>query len=141
MPVFSNSIVPITITIPGQPVAMGRPRLSRRGVYLPAKTKLALKHFRDYLFNIPNIPGMIKMEVVFVMQRPKYMKAKKYSKQRIFHDKRPDLDNLLKLVADGLQPKVLIDDAKIVMINASKVYAAEDEAPKTIIQLQQIQSI
>ena len=81
------------------------------------------------------------MEVVFVMKRPKYMSAKKYSKQRIFHDKRPDLDNLLKLVADGLQPKVLIDDAKIVMINASKVYAAADEAPKTIIQLQQIQSI
>ena len=56
------------------------------------------------------------MEVVFVMKRPKYMSAKKYSKQRIFHDKRPDLDNLIKAVCDALCE----EDKYIYRITASK---------------------
>ena len=87
------------------------------------------------------MPGPIKLEVVFIMKRPKYMQAKKWSEGRIFHDKRPDIDNLLKMVADGLQPQIIADDAKIVMVTASKFYAAKNEKPCTKIMLHSIDQL
>ena len=133
--------------IPGQPVAMGRPRFSKMGrAYLPKKTREALKHFRSYLLddegNLPEqMQGAIALEVIFIMKRPKSMMAKKYSFERLLHIKRPDLDNLVKLVADALQPVVVPDDSQIVMVNASKWYAAKDEEPKTMVLLRCIEQL
>ena len=69
------------------------------------------------------------------------MMGKKYRADRIFHAKRPDIDNLIKLVADALQPRVLKDDAQIVMINASKWYSSKDEDPHTKISIRSIEQL
>ena len=97
--------------------------------------------FRAFLITAKPVTGPVALEVVFVMKRPKSMMGKKYRGDRIFHDKRPDIDNLIKLVADALQPRILSDDCKIVMLTASKWYAAKDEEPKTMIQIRSIEQL
>ena len=131
-----------TITIPGQPVAMGRPRFAAGGrTYLPKKTREALNFARAFMLIAKPIEGPVALDIVFVMKRPKSMMGKKYRADRIFHSKRPDLDNMVKLVADSLQPRVLNDDAQIVMLTASKWYAAKDEEPKTKILIRSIEQL
>ena len=50
-------------------------------------------------------------------------------------DKKPDIDNLIKLVADSL-PGFYKDDRQIVMVNAKKLYCAEGDSPRTVVGIQ-----
>lgn len=54
-----------------------------------------------------------------------YSKAKRIMicEGRLHHTKTPDLDNLLKLVLDGLNGVAYIDDKQIIELTASKFYA------------------
>lgn len=45
--------------------------------------------------------------------------------------KRPDIDNLIKLVMDSLEGLVWSDDAQIVEVEAIKVHAVQGENPRT----------
>lgn len=130
------------IIIPCQPVAMGRPRFAAgKRTYLPKKTKDGVDFVRAFLLGAPRFEGPVALDIVFVMKRPKSMMGKKYRADRIFHAKRPDIDNLIKLVADALQPRVLKDDAQIVMLNASKWYSSKDEDPHTKISIRSIEQL
>jgi Holliday junction resolvase RusA-like endonuclease len=51
--------------------------------------------------------------------------------------KRPDLDNVCKAIADGVSV-VMNDDAQIVWIEASKMYASKLEEPHVIVRLEQV---
>jgi len=46
------------------------------------------------------------------------------------HTKKPDIDNLLKSALDGINGVVVIDDAQVVKVTATKKYA---ESPQLII--------
>ena len=50
---------------------------------------------------------------------------------------KPDLDNLVKFVADALQgvDGFYLDDCQIVEIKAEKHYATKSELPKTVIMI------
>ena len=50
----------------------------------------------------------------------------------ILPDKRPDLDNLVKLVTDGANGIAYVDDKQICAINALKIY---DPKPRTHVRL------
>ena len=75
---------PQTITIPGQPVAMGRPRFAAGGrTYLPKKTREALHFARAFLVSADPIQGPVAVDIIFVMKRPQSMMGKKYRAARI----------------------------------------------------------
>lgn len=59
------------------------------------------------------------LEIRFIFKRPKRLGKG----PRVRHDKRPDLDNLLKAVFDLFE----FDDGKITSISSSKWYAASGE--------------
>ena len=73
--------------------------------------------------------GPVRVVMRAVFARPKRMTGA----HQLPHDKRPDLDNVLKAVLDGLAAH--LDDAAVFSVTASKVYGAPDEAPHVSISL------
>jgi crossover junction endodeoxyribonuclease RusA len=74
------------------------------------------------------ITGPIRLELDFFLPRPKAHLDKHgipKSKSPVWHCKKPDLDNLIKAVADAITDtqKVWLDDSQICEITGTKTYA------------------
>tara|TARA_R110000822_G_scaffold63202_1_gene155455 strand:- start:264 stop:665 length:402 start_codon:yes stop_codon:yes gene_type:complete len=129
----------LEFVVPGQPVAKGRPRMSKSGhVFTPKKTKnyerlVAGLAKKQWMFE--PMRGALKLQVTCVFARPKRLMRKADPQERVWKIGRPDLDNCIKSVADGLHV-VMKDDAQIVWIEASKMYAAKGEEPCVIVRLE-----
>ena len=100
------------------PMACPRPRVTRYGTHYPPKYRDWLKSARTAF---ADVPAMQQITLVFVLPRPKRLGKG----ERVPHDKKPDLDNLIKSVCDALP----YDDKTITHIFASKHYAADYEQP------------
>ena len=94
----------IEFEIKGNAVAKGRPRSTKRGItYTPEKTRA----YEDYVRSIASqyapkelLKGALEMELRFYFQRPKSL-----PKKVVHHIKKPDGDNLAKLIMDSLEPR------------------------------------
>ncbi len=128
----------IQFVIHGNPISKGRPRFNKKGwAYTDKKTKdaevnimvAATKRMKESLpYECP-----LMLSIKFYMPIPKSYSNKirlKIETNGRTHSKRPDLDNLIKLVLDALNGICWIDDSQIIMINAIKMYAADNE-PRT----------
>lgn len=122
----------IYITIPGQPVAKGRARVTRKGwAYTPKKTrdyegivkqlaKAAMKGHRI-------LTGAVEVSILAIMRVPVSWSSKK--REAAFRGglrpiTKPDLDNLVKNL-DAMNGVVWKDDAQIVGLEAVKQYGVE----------------
>ena len=135
----------ISFTIIGQPVALKRHRVARNGrMYDPSykdKKQIWLQ-IAKYKPKKP-LAGDIYLKVVFYLKRPKkHYRTGKYShllkdtyKDKVYHSFKPDLDNLVKLIADIIQPQMIVDDAQICMLQAEKMYSTN---PRTEVVIQEI---
>lgn len=124
---------PVTIVIPGAPHGKGRPRFSgkSRTTYTPARTKA----YEDMVGRLASVEmrgreyltGPLHLDVRSHFAMPKGWSEEKRSNALLGHYRptgRPDLDNIIKGISDGLQGIVFHDDAAIVSATCSKVYAA-----------------
>jgi Holliday junction resolvase RusA-like endonuclease len=75
-------------------------------------------------------PGPVRLEATFVFPRPRhhYRTGRNAGQLRpsapIHCDKRPDLDKLVRALGDALTGIVLVDDAQVAELAASKCYGA-----------------
>ena len=80
------------------------------------------------------------LKLVFFMPRPKnHYRTGKYKhllKDNMpeRHSITPDLDNLVKMVADIIQPQMIVDDSQICMLQAEKIYGK----PRTEVIIEEI---
>ena len=84
----------IAFTIPGAPVAKGRPRVTSRGAYTPKKTvtyESTVALFASEVFPKP-MDGPVFLEVEFFLPRPKKYMRKKDPEGPIPCTTRPDID-------------------------------------------------
>ncbi len=135
----------ISFTITGQPVALKRHRPSARGGYYDPSSKDKKQIWLQIAKYKPKQPfaGDIYLKVVFYLKRPKsHFRTGKYShllkdayKDMVYHSFKPDLDNLVKLIADIIQPQMIIDDSQICMLQAEKMYSTN---PRTEVVIQEI---
>ena len=135
----------ISFTITGQPVALKRHRPSARGGYYDPSSKDKKQIWLQIAKYKPKQPfaGDIYLKVVFYLKRPKsHFRTGKYShllkdayKDMVYHSFTPDLDNLVKLIADIIQPQMIIDDSQICMLQAEKMYSTN---PRTEVVIQEI---
>lgn len=133
------------IIIPGVPVPQARMRHSNfRGfvtTYDPnAKQKKGirafLEQFRQYLpFDYPRISFLFHMPV---LKSTKKKDLGLYNSGFLKHDKKPDIDNLIKLYLDVLDGIVIFGDQKVSLGPCLKVYGSE---PKTIIWIHETYKI
>lgn len=118
----------IHITIPGEPCAKQRPRVCKWGTYTPAKT-VNYETLIKELFIVSKqdkLEGPLMMIVYAYFSIPK-LDSKKIRQQKIALQvrptKKPDADNLLKIVADALNGLAYNDDAQIVIAAVEKAYS------------------
>ena len=134
----------IYFEVQGVPVPKGRPRMTKTGhTYTPKETKdyedLVKWSFIQQVGiyeNPPEEPVMVKM--VFRMPIPKSYSLRKLAKirsQKMACPKRPDIDNLAKIVLDALNGLAYKDDNQIVQMELSKVYS---DKPGTTICINEI---
>ena len=119
----------IEFYIPCVPVAKARARITVRSgfahAYTPAKTKDYEKLVQVYARQAIKKPleGPLCIDLVFTMLIPAST-SKKLAKTLLNapHQKKPDLDNLVKNVTDSLNGLAYADDSQIAEMRARKIY-------------------
>lgn len=121
----------INFFIPGVPVAKGRPRMTKTGhTYTPKKTEEYEELVKQsYLMACGNriTDRPVAINILFQMPIPKSCSKKQMAAMEANLQKpakRPDIDNLIKAVLDGLNGVAYMDDKQVVAITAAKVYGA-----------------
>lgn len=136
------------IKLPFEPVAQARPRLTTRGryphAYDPPKSKAykqQVKRFaKQQMHGKPPSERPLVVVANFYRKIPKGFSNKKRQEAEaklILPQTKPDIDNYLKGLLDGLNGVVWKDDNQIVALVACKFYSDE---PRTEIVVQEIES-
>ena len=122
----------ISFTIPGKPKALKRHRVSRSGGMYDPSSKEKKEIWLQIAKYRPKLPlaGDIYLKAQFYMPRPNnHYRTGKYAhllkdsyKDVIYHSRKPDLDNLVKMIADIIQPQMICDDSQICILQAEKLY-------------------
>lgn len=124
-------LLPITVTLPGEPKAKGRPRFSRKSgrAYTPAATVSYESHLRHAGIQVMGanrpLEGPVEVLVVAAFGVPaSWSKGKRLTALAglAFPTVKPDADNLLKMM-DALNEVVWLDDKQIVRADIRKVYS------------------
>ena len=117
----------IQFSIPMKPKAKERPRFGQGHAYSATKTKGAEKLVKEYAEAATTAPieGPVDVAMWFQFAIPQsWSKAKKANPPAC--TKRPDLDNLAKLVMDAIQGVVFADDASVTSLQLHKSYGPTD---------------
>lgn len=133
-------MIVMTIQVPGIPVGKGRPRMTIRGghprEYTPEKTARYENLVRTMFVNaypdaVPlDVPVKVIVDAEFPI--PKSW-SKKKRKDAFYVTKKPDIDNVLKSIFDGLNGVAWTDDAMVSIVEARKKYT--DQMPACYITI------
>jgi Holliday junction resolvase RusA-like endonuclease len=132
----------ITFTIPGEPQGKGRPRFTRFGKpYTPKQTTVyerAVKYYFRMAYKGERMLGPMAVKITAVLGVP--LRGSKLENGRklagiIRPTKKPDADNIGKIICDSLNGMAWRDDAQVVKLAVVKQYGAE---PRVIVELNQL---
>ena len=136
------------IVLKTQPFGQMRPRFSSRGKFHKAYKDPKQKERESVLIDclsefIPEKPieGGIQLEIMAYMPRPmahyrgKPKKVNLRPSAPIWHTKKPDADNLLKMIKDVMTGRFFKDDAQVCDESIKKLYS---EFPRWEIELTQV---
>lgn len=127
----------IKFTVPSIPVAQPRQRTAVRAGhavnYTPTKHpvnqfKALVQMAANAAYNGPPLEGPLMLQMTCVLRRPGKLKKRSDNPPR-YDTRKPDLDNLMKSVADSLNGLLYKDDAQIAEVNMVKTVAAGNEQP------------
>lgn len=130
----------LAFTAPGPPVAWGRGLISTRGKFARVITPKRTRIFETTIGELAlaaldgkKLCGPLEVTVTFVHHRPASRPAKVPAVPwklgtMVAKVTRPDIDNLVKGVLDGMRT-IFHDDAQVVALHAYDRYAAKDMEP------------
>ena len=135
----------LKFTILGNPAGKGRPRFNTqtRHAYTPkgtvmyenlVKTEYSIQ-CKDFMFDDD---AMLDMRIAAFYEIPKSTSKKKRQMMldgMIRPTKKPDMDNVVKIIADSLNKIAYRDDTQIVECKCSKYYADKPRVEVTISQI------
>ncbi len=139
----------ISFTIPGDPVAKGRPRATTINgmarMYTPKKTAnyesrvaLVAQQAMDF-YGLKPFGGPVELTFVAVFAIPKSWTKKRLAAQKErpeYVTKKPDMDNLEKALGDGMNGVVFGDDSQIAQTGmCRKIYGETPAVHVTVRQL------
>lgn len=128
-------------SVEGEAVGKGRPRFTKKGyAYTPKKTRdyekeVRIEFLQKYGYVRSKYP--ISMSIEVYVEPPKSVSKKKREEliESGYPTKKPDCDNIVKIIGDALNEVAYEDDKQVVEINMKKRYAEES---KVIITLKEI---
>jgi Holliday junction resolvase RusA-like endonuclease len=145
----------LIFTVPGEPVGKARPRFHRKPVqmglgrvsyaYTPKDTekyeqaigwqaKVAM-----LAANMPLLTGAVALYVEAHFGMPQKMSAKARKRalaHEIYPAKKPDYDNIAKIVTDGLKNIAMKDDSQVVFARISKFWSL---MPRLVVALEPLE--
>ncbi|WDU84224.1 RusA family crossover junction endodeoxyribonuclease [Caloramator sp. Dgby_cultured_2] len=121
----------IIITIPGKPMGKQRPRVMKNGItYTPKETvsyeNLVKMCYMQRYGNENIITGPLKMKIRAYFEIPKGTSKRRAELMRADVErpiKKPDVDNIVKIICDALNKVAYKDDAQIVSCEVHKYYS------------------
>lgn len=119
------------IFIPGQPEGKKRPRFARTGaVYTPTETKAYERTVKAIWQETggETLHGAVRVDIIAGYEIPK--SATKSAQMAMLDgtrvpNKKPDIDNVIKIIMDGLNGAAYDDDKQVVWTTGRKIYAAD----------------
>lgn len=120
----------IVFTVPGPPQGKARARTTRYGTYTPENTvlyenliKIMYRQTSKRIFN-----NKEPLEVtIYAYFEPTKSTSKKLRKQMldgaVYPTKKPDADNIGKVVCDALNGIAYVDDTQVIHLDVYKQYA------------------
>lgn len=120
--------------VEGKPTGKGRPRFRRMGnfvqTYTPEKTSEYEKLVRIRFQNAGGIitEKPVRVEIAAFFAPPKSARKKdkiEMLTNRILPEKKPDVDNIAKIILDALNGIAYKDDSQVVDLSVKKCFAAE----------------
>lgn len=134
------------ITIPGKPMAQGRPRFASRGgiavAYEKKDTKSSKAHIQHLaMAQLPDgyerFEGAVAVRIIAKFPCPKSKHRKRDPLAVKWKDNGPDVDNIAKHYMDALLASGLLadDDRQVASLQVLKVQAAQGDPPETIIEI------
>ena len=122
--------------VPGKVIGKGRPRLNSYtgAVYTPTRTKdyetLVEQYFLLKYPKFKVLEGRIKVNIVAYFLIPKTTKKidiNEMLENNISPTKKPDIDNIVKVVLDSMNKFAFKDDNQITKLEVEKKYALEEK--------------
>lgn len=123
----------VEFTVPGPPKGKQRPKFARRGrfttTYTPKQTveyekKVEISYNKENRGNF--LLGPIKVDILGVFPIPKSVSKKKREELNGSpHMKKPDCDNLAKIILDPLNLLAYHDDGQVSRLYVDKIYGEE----------------
>lgn len=129
----------IQFSIPGPPQGKARPKFGKGRAYTPNGTVIYEKIVRcRYLAEAqeePIMTGPVTVDIWAFYPIPK--SAGKSTREKMCHmelrpTKKPDLDNVAKIICDALNGLAYKDDAQVVELRVHKDFS---ESPKVVVTL------
>ena len=122
--------------IPGEIVGKGRPRMNTYTgkAYTPTKTKTYEYSVRQwFVLKYPRfeiLQNRVKVTIKAYFDIPKSTSKKNRAKMlagEISPTKKPDVDNIVKIILDALNKFAFKDDTQVVELIVEKVYSEESK--------------
>lgn len=122
--------------VPGKVIGKGRPRLNSYtgAVYTPTRTKdyesLVEQYFLLKYPRFKALEGRIKVNIIAYFAIPKTTKKSDINEMlenNISPTKKPDIDNIVKVVLDSMNKFAFKDDNQITKLEVEKKYAQEEK--------------
>lgn len=134
--------------IPGNPRGKERPRVERNRytgkvvARTPDKT-VAYEELIRYRYkkSFPFFEGAVRMEILALYEIPKSTTKKNASlmaKGVIKPTKKPDCDNIVKIICDALNHVAYKDDSQVTDVYVTKRYTAEGEIPCVKVRITEV---
>lgn len=127
-------------TVPGEPVGKGRPKFSTAGgfakAYTPKKTatyeNLVKLSFTEQCGETHMLEGPLIVIIDAYYSIPKSVSKKKarlMKEGEILPEKKPDCDNIAKVILDALNTIAYKDDAQVTSLTVHKHYENDETPP------------
>lgn len=136
----------IKFTVWGEPIAQGRPRASTANGYVKMYDPKKSREFKQYVRLVASqhrpqelLTGPLKMKVkVFKPTLKSFSQKKKAAAEKgeIRPITKPDVDNYIKSVFDGLNQVIWKDDSQVVDLQVSKFYS---ENPRIEVEIRELE--
>ena len=139
----------LKFTIPGEPTAQGRPRFSTHGGFVKAYDPKKSRNYKAYVkflaseamqrigLTLTELP--LEVEIITDVGIPA-SKSKKFKEQALnglqLPIKKPDVDNVAKIILDSISGIVYKDDKQIVKLTVSKKYS---DTPKVEVKIYNVE--
>lgn len=120
----------------GEVIGKERPRVNMYtgSVYTPGKTKdyefLIQQYFKMKYPNYQTLNGRIAIEIIAYLKIPKStskIKRQEMLDNKISPTKKPDADNIAKVILDAMNKFVFKDDNQVAKISVEKRYGEEEK--------------